>query len=458
MSKFKVGDKVRILDGSKIDNYFNGWIHTMAKRVGKVYTIKSVYEKSRGTGYCLKEIPYIWDERGLELAEKHKFKVGDVVVAKKNNRYVFTTDGWRGVVTKATADWFDAEEFGYPKQNYEHLRYDGFDLTNDQKIVISHDGKTTTAELYDGKKVVKTATARCCPSDEFDFNIGAAIALERLTSCAYGHLESTVDSDLQWNRFIAGKIAFKVPKEKIEKFLEECEEHDLKWCSGRQATAWNPVKKTCCAFHRYVYMYHDEFGLEYDKNPDGNYTFEAWEDEADGLLNAKIYVTDGGNTKAFVTGKTYEIKDGKFIFNDFPLQGKLRNLDDLKYYLSSDSARNRLKHSAGLGHHCSTGVKYKVISSFDWDGFKAGNFNVIVNCDSIDRFLEECEAHEINWSLRKATEFNPIKYFDKESSFVRAMFQEIMTFDSTNECELKVVEGDLVYSFKPEIKESTVTL
>ena len=44
-----------------------------------------------------------------------------------------------------------------------------------------------------------------------------------------------------------------------------------------------------------------------------------------------------------------------------------------------------------------------------------------------------------------------------ESSFVRAMFQEMMGFDSTNECELEVVEGDLVYSFKPEIKESTVT-
>lgn len=35
MSKFKVGDKVRILDGSKINNYFGGWVDGMKKHVSK---------------------------------------------------------------------------------------------------------------------------------------------------------------------------------------------------------------------------------------------------------------------------------------------------------------------------------------------------------------------------------------------------------------------------------------
>lgn len=48
------------------------------------------------------------------------------------------------------------------------------------KIVITTDGETTTARLYDGKKVIKAAKAECSPKDGFDFRIGAKIAFDRL--------------------------------------------------------------------------------------------------------------------------------------------------------------------------------------------------------------------------------------------------------------------------------------
>lgn len=47
-------------------------------------------------------------------------------------------------------------------------------------IVITTDGKTTTAVLRKGKKVLKTAEARCNANDTFDFAEGARIAFERL--------------------------------------------------------------------------------------------------------------------------------------------------------------------------------------------------------------------------------------------------------------------------------------
>ena len=53
-------------------------------------------------------------------------------------------------------------------------------LIDEHKIVITSDGKTTTAKLYDGKKFIKEATAKCSPEDEFDFKIGAELAVERL--------------------------------------------------------------------------------------------------------------------------------------------------------------------------------------------------------------------------------------------------------------------------------------
>lgn len=53
-------------------------------------------------------------------------------------------------------------------------------LACEKKIVITSEGEKTFARLYDGKKVVKTATAKCSPDDEFDFETGATIAFERL--------------------------------------------------------------------------------------------------------------------------------------------------------------------------------------------------------------------------------------------------------------------------------------
>lgn len=47
-------------------------------------------------------------------------------------------------------------------------------------IVITSDGKTTTATKRLGKKVICTATARCSDDDTFDFNTGAELAFQRL--------------------------------------------------------------------------------------------------------------------------------------------------------------------------------------------------------------------------------------------------------------------------------------
>ena len=57
-------------------------------------------------------------------------------------------------------------------------------LACENKIVITSDGEKTLARLYDGKKVVKTATAKCSPDDKFSFETGAKIAFERLIDYA----------------------------------------------------------------------------------------------------------------------------------------------------------------------------------------------------------------------------------------------------------------------------------
>lgn len=185
MSKFHIGDKVRILDGSMIEEYAGGWHNeTMAKYIGTVHTISkaAIYFSSERVGYMMEDIPLVFDKRGLELVKQEAVS---------------------------------------------------------QKIVIVTDGKVTTAKLYDGKQVVKTATAICSSEDNFNFNYGASLALDRLTGFIRGNIECKLDTTLDWKKFASGKLQVKVNKEKFKDFLKKCEEHNLNWSDDTRATEFD---------------------------------------------------------------------------------------------------------------------------------------------------------------------------------------------------------------------------
>lgn len=178
--KFKVGDRV-IVEECNIENM----VHLRGKDV--VGTIV------RDDGHH--EHPYwvVMDEHptGLYCSVKclaPKFKVGDKVIGNHPNRYGITKKGWKGVVKEVRSDGnIDVMGQGNVNHNqmFHNLELQYFDLVKteektEEKIVITHDGKTTTATKYceDGSKV--TATARCAPEDDFDFRVGAEIAMARL--------------------------------------------------------------------------------------------------------------------------------------------------------------------------------------------------------------------------------------------------------------------------------------
>lgn len=123
-----------------------------------------------------------------------KYKVGDrVKIVAKRTGEGWNSDGymdkWLGktmTVTDITMNCYKMAEDVGDRGPYtgwcwwEHM-IEG--LANDtHKIVITTDGKTTLARLYDGKTVVKSAEAKCSQEDTFDFMIGAKIALDRLNA------------------------------------------------------------------------------------------------------------------------------------------------------------------------------------------------------------------------------------------------------------------------------------
>lgn len=126
-AKFKIGDKVRILDGSKIKKYVGGWIDAMSTFVGQVYTIDGVYFRG-GRCYTVKCLPYVFDERALELVTSET-----IVIYRKNRQ------------------------------------------------VIALDTKT-------GKKGI----AKCNPADEFNFETGAKLAFERLLESSVRYFNGEV--------------------------------------------------------------------------------------------------------------------------------------------------------------------------------------------------------------------------------------------------------------------------
>lgn len=50
----------------------------------------------------------------------------------------------------------------------------------DQKIIITTDGRVTKARLYYGKELIKECEAKCSAKDDFDFLTGAEIAFGRI--------------------------------------------------------------------------------------------------------------------------------------------------------------------------------------------------------------------------------------------------------------------------------------
>lgn len=87
MSKFKIGDQVRIV--RKVESYSDGWENTWTESMddylndGKIHTVTDLGEENRGLR--LLNVPFGWPDDALELAypehkivEVHEFKVGSV--------------------------------------------------------------------------------------------------------------------------------------------------------------------------------------------------------------------------------------------------------------------------------------------------------------------------------------------------------------------------------------------
>ena len=109
---------------------------------------------------------------GYEQMSEKYFTIGKVYRVKD------------GILTSDAGFKYDA--WNYHGKTFKNLKnwfsgYYTFELVEDYPtIVITTDGKTTTAKKYYPDGRVDVGVAECHPEDTFDFDIGVKVALERL--------------------------------------------------------------------------------------------------------------------------------------------------------------------------------------------------------------------------------------------------------------------------------------
>lgn len=85
-----------------------------------------------------------------------------------------------------------------------------FELIEEKYTIVIHTkGNETVATLKQGKEVIKTAKAKCNPSDEFNFEIGAKLAFERLMGTDTKTINATLDTSGLENSLSNLREAFK---------------------------------------------------------------------------------------------------------------------------------------------------------------------------------------------------------------------------------------------------------
>nr|DAG60738.1 MAG TPA: hypothetical protein [Bacteriophage sp.] len=165
MANYKVGDKVRIV--SQKPNHPD-FVTNMEKYLGKTLTVRSVAEGGNYAHYTY----YTFDEA-----------------------YRIPTDGCYWCFLEA---WIA----GLAEPQTERHGDNGL------SVVICFNGNKTTARLMRGETIVKTATARRNPADNYSRAVGARVAVERLFKKTSGKAKDASKPKIGDKFVVVGRSAF----------------------------------------------------------------------------------------------------------------------------------------------------------------------------------------------------------------------------------------------------------
>lgn len=323
MKQFKVGDKVRVRKDLVVGEMYGrqSFANCMRPMLGKIVTIRT---NTGMCGYTLEESAWFWSDEMLEKIEekKHtmKFKIGDKVkiVGATGNRAKYNGN------IEVISDINPNDENQKAHYGIEGSFWIFYETELEpikpvrQSIHIYTDGVNTTAILREGKKTVKKALAKCNSGDEFDFKIGASLALDRLLErrpyseivAEAERLQSEPDKPMfDWEAFETQKIAVHCDtEEKAKAFLKECHDRRMEWYGGASLLShnnWELYREKTCYTSGVTYGSKGYF--ETEDYPIIPYPFTP---EPPKYYNGKIVCVDTNGGGYHTVGRIYECKDG----------------------------------------------------------------------------------------------------------------------------------------------------
>lgn len=174
---FKVGDLIRITEYSVNP--------TVCNHIGQIIDIEIDYNPFRvrytvdfSLSCKINEIEglHSTDKRVTPTCIYINPNAIAILKVDKINRFVpasVETDYFKSSVVQVNNDYF--------KERVSSLRLSAEKLENKQAIIIEQrDNGEIEALKFNGKGLVAVATAKCSPKDDFNFMLGANIALNRL--------------------------------------------------------------------------------------------------------------------------------------------------------------------------------------------------------------------------------------------------------------------------------------
>lgn len=199
-----------------------------------------------------------------------------------------------------------------------HWDDDMLEPVNSQKIVITTDGTETLARLYEGKKVVKTATAKCSPDDTFDFETGARIAFDRL-------IESPLVKALRGLREAAAGIANNIKPLKFE--------IGKQYADGELVIEITGANRETRKYDYKVIKGEDSGPLRFF-HENSNFGTRLTPYDPPKYYNGKVVCVDRGYGNsvpigAFTIGKVYTVENGVIVADGNYKTERYTTLDDL---------------------------------------------------------------------------------------------------------------------------------
>jgi len=271
MSKFQIGDRVKVEDGGNCYAHYQDFICKYAP----TYLTKWLKGEHVATGTMGQVVA---SARHLSFSRYDGFLC--IILADSGKVYIVGEVGLSLVARRAT-------------------------------ITITTDGRTTTARLKGGKQTVKEAKAVCNSSDTFNLNTGASLALNRLL---YGTDYNPDEVKLAQDKPTVREVKRPAKAGEWVKISSTC---DARYKNGEVylvtgmcvANAYFKCDKAQCgtAFawpHEYVVL--------------ENYVPEKQEEsveEKQKCYSGKVVCVDDSHTICFTKGMVYEFKDG-FVFQN----------------------------------------------------------------------------------------------------------------------------------------------